>query len=148
MKKLAVLVTTLVLGASSVALADHAYAPSSSEIRDHRAPNYGRWTPRPATWSTLSSHSTLLRGRAVIDVNSRQRFTKLSLDTLGGSMFVDKVLIVFGNGQTQTVDLDKRLASRSAPLMIDLAGNSRMIDKVIVVGKSRGYRSSFALKAI
>jgi hypothetical protein len=80
-------------------------------------------------------------------VSSRQRFTKLQLDA-NGSMFVDKVMIVFGNGQTQTVDLDARLMSRSAPLMIDLAGNQRMIDKVVVVGRGRGYRSSFALKAI
>jgi hypothetical protein len=150
MKKLAILVTSLVLGASSVALATpsatSAYAPS--DIRDHRNPGYGRWTPRPIAWSTLSSHSSLsARGRAVIDVSSRQRFTKLQLDA-NGSMFVDKVMIVFGNGQTQTVNLDARLMSRSAPLTIDLAGNQRAIDKVVVVGRGRGYRSSFALKAI
>ena len=86
-------------------------------------------------------------GRATIDVSSQRRFTKLSLDAKS-SLFVDKVLIVFGNGERQVVEVNKRLGNYSAPLMIDLAGNTRKIDKVMVLGRGTRFRSSFALKAI
>ena len=157
MKKFAIVLTTLVLGASSVAFADHPavtadpYAPSTIRdkrdfdddgIRDRRG-----FRPRPHRWVILEDSAMLLRGRAVIDVSSQRRFTKLSLDAKS-SLFVDKVLIVFGNGERQVVEVNKRLGNYSAPLMIDLAGNTRKIDKVMVLGRGTRFRSSFALKAI
>ena len=156
MKKLAILITTLVMGASSVALADHTDAPTAYEpsklrdrdldndgIRDHR----GGWNrPRPHRWTTLAENAIMQRGRTVIDVSSQRRFTKLSLDA-NRPMFVDKVLIVFGNGERQVVDMNKRLGAYGQPVVIDLAGNARMIDKVMVLGRGR-IRASFTLKAI
>ena len=156
MKKLAILFTTLVLGASSVAFADHTIAPNAYEpsklrdrdfdddgIRDHR----GGWNrPRPQRWTTLAENAVMQRGRTVIDVSSQRRFTKISLDA-NRPMFVDKVLILFANGERQVVEMNKRLGAYGAPVVIDLAGNSRMIDKVMVLGKGR-IRASFTLKAI
>jgi hypothetical protein len=156
MKKLAILFTTLVLGASSVAFADHTIAPNAYEpsklrerdfddndgLRDHR----GGWNRPRQRWTTLAESTIMQRGRTVIDVSSQRRFTKLALDA-NRPMFVDKVVIIFGNGERQVVDLNKRLGAHGAPAVIDLAGNSRMIDKVMVLGRGR-IRASFTLKAM
>ena len=159
MKKLAILLTTLVVGASSVAFADHAIAPSPTNayepskirdrdfdadadgLRDHRG-----WRRPRQRWTTLAESTIMQRGRTVIDVSSQRRFTKLALDA-NRPMFVDKVLIVFGNGERQVVDLNKRLGAHGAPVVIDLDGNARMIDKVMVLGRGR-IRASFTLKAM
>ena len=152
MKKLAIIVTSLVLGTSSLALADHdtAIAPGKpyapSELGDH-GNHFGWRKPRPQHWSTLASNMMLSRGRTTIDVDSKLRFSKLSLDA-NGSLFLDKILIVFANGERQVVKVDKRLGRYSDPLVIDLDGRSRMIDNVMLVSKNTRFRSSVTLKAI
>jgi hypothetical protein len=143
-KKLAVLVTTLILGASSVALADHPtpnapYAPSDRVYR-----------PRPfptQSWTTLSSGRLSMRGRALVDVSSNERFEKLKLEAFG-AMFVDRIKIVFANGKSQVVEVDKRLGRRGeSSLTIDLEKRSRKIDKIVVYGRG-GRRAAFKLMAI
>jgi hypothetical protein len=148
-RALAITLTTLVLGASSVALADHTQAPPV--IRDHRGPDLDpspgdyrmRFRPNPRSWTELSGYAMSRFGRTVIDVKNPQHFRTLKLEAVRGATYVDRVLITFGNGQTQVVELEKMLSSRS-PMLIDLDGRARNIDKIVVLGRtSRGNRYGY-----
>jgi hypothetical protein len=152
--KIAALVTTLLIGASSAAMA----APSTSyapEVRDHRtpepyAPGIDHRMPQrpvaPARPTTLASNARLSRGHALIDVSSWKRFNSLELQAASGSMFVDKVVITFADGQTQVAEIDKQLGNGQSCATIDLAGRSRKIDKLVVYGRG-GRRASLAITA-
>ena len=136
------IITGLVLTLSTAAFAapsDHVYSPPA----DH---GFKRRPPMMKQWDTLSS-SKRLAGRTLIRVNSSEAYSKLKIEANLGSTFVDKVLITFGNGQTQMVDLDKRLTAH-APLLIDLDGYQRKITKVVLVGRSAGWRSSINVLAV
>jgi hypothetical protein len=153
MKKLGILVTSLVLGLSSVALAtpagygtatrDHRGPAIAPIVRDHRPP-----LAQPARWSTLASNAKLTRGRALIDVSTKKTFTKLQL-TSTGPMFVDRIAVTFVNGRTRVIEVDKRLVGRTA-LAIDLpglAGRSRVIDKLVIYGRGNA-RAVLTVKAL
>ncbi len=127
MKK--ILTTALVLGLSSAAFA----APGGAHYGN--APHGTFHRPMPATWSSLSTLSRI-QGKQTINVRGLKAYSKLKLDATVGTTFIDKVVIVFGNGATQTVNLDKNLAARATPLLIDLDGRNRRISKVVVYGKS------------
>jgi len=142
MKKIAALVTTLILGASTAALA----APNGPNVRDHRAP-YSQFRPQLPSWTLLSQNASLARGRDKIDVSSSARFTKLKLEASRGSMFIDKVVITFANGERQVVNLDKTIGARTGATTIDLTGRSRQISKIVVSGKG-GFRAGYSLAAV
>ncbi|NVB77023.1 MAG: hypothetical protein HOV81_01390 [Kofleriaceae bacterium] len=145
--KIKALITTLVLGTSSVALA----APA---VRDHRAPapvvvaqgNWHRPAPRPMYPVTLAS-SQKINGRELIRVAASQRaFTKLELRSKAGRTKLDKVMITFANGGTQLIDCNKLLTG-SETFSIDLKGNSRNIKSITLVGSS-GRRASLDVVAV
>jgi len=147
MKKL--IITSLVLGLSSAAFAapgsqgyndrdrdrdEHGLRqPAPPQIRDHRM---------PLRWMALSSNLRV-SGKKAIAIRSQAVFSQLKLEAAAGSTFIDKVVITFGNGRSQTVNLDKWLTSRT-PLSIDLNGNLRKVTKVTVYGKG-ARRSSIKL---
>lgn len=153
--KIKALVTMLVLGTSSLALADHV----SPTVRDHRTaparpapipakplikpaytpvqakpvqpPGFG-WTARPV----LLANNTHLAGRALVQLPARTRpFTKLELRSNNGRTNIQSVQIVFGNGQRQVVKIGKAVTAKT-PLTIDLAGNARHIKSVTLIGNS------------
>lgn len=141
------LITTLVLGSSSVALA----APT---IRDHRAPVaapvqaafWHRPAPRPMYPVTLAS-SQNVKGRELIRVSSTQRaFTKLELRSKAGRTKLDKVMITFGNGRTQLIDCNA-VIKKGQTYSIDLKGNTRNIKSITLVGKS-GRRALLDVLAV
>jgi hypothetical protein len=164
------LITTLVIGSSSVALA----APT---VRDHRTSDYSptidhrnaidinasadirfqqRQRPvRPMppvyvapTWVTLANDMQV-NGRTSIKVSPTARqFTKLELRAEQGNTSIDKVMIVFGNGRSQVVDLKTRLGKRDSSVSIDLTGNARSIERIVLVGRSNGRRASLDVLAI
>jgi len=153
MKKL--IVTGLVLGLSSAAFADHA-----KPLTHHRdvAPAYkgpgfqhqlrpadSLRRPQPMQWASLST-AKKISTKQTIAVNSRQAYSKLKLEAASGNTFIDKLVIVFGNGTRQVVELDKSLAMRGMPMFIDLEGQNRRISKVVVYGKS-GRRASINVLA-
>lgn len=159
--KISALVTTLALGLSSVAVA----APNRPVVRDHRAPivqpqrplarpavrpivrpAVRPWTrPAPVRWTVLDTAST--RGKfQVINVSSRQRFSTLKLEATRGAALIDRVMITFGNGRTQTIDLDRRIGGNSAPYLIDLSGDDRYISRIVVVTKGR-TRAAYTVSA-
>ena len=140
--KTKILTTALILGLSSAAFAAPGYqAPQHAE---HFRPG---GVHRPQAWTSLSTMSlSRFQSKQTINVAGRQAFSKLKLEAATGNTFIDKLVIVFGNGRTQTVDLDKNLAMRGAPLFIDLDGSNRRISKVVVYGKS-GRRASINVLA-
>jgi hypothetical protein len=151
MKKL--IITGLLLGLSSVAFADHEkplghhrdVAPAYKAPGFGQRPTEGFRRPMPAQWTSLSK-SKKVRNKQTIAVNSRAAYSKLKLEAASGRTFIDKLVIVFGNGRTQVVELDKSLAMRGMPLFIDLQGQNRRISKVVVYGKS-GRRASINVLA-
>lgn len=149
MKKL--IITGLVLGLSSTAaLAAPAAKVPYGHTLQHAKPGNAKFEERrlpPALlqWKTLES-SKRIASKQTFDVGGRQAFSRLKLEAARGSTFIDKVVIVFGNGMRQVVDLDKTIANRAAPLLIDLDGKNRRIAKVVVYGKS-GRRAAINLLA-
>lgn len=148
--KIKALVTTFVLGTSSLAVAaptvrDHRAPqvlpkpvpakplPAPPQARPAPAPGFGfGWQARPV----LLANNKHISGRTVIQVpTSARMFTKLELRANSGQTNIQRVLIVFGNGQRQVVQLRKTVNNRT-PLTIDLAGNARHIKSVTLIGNS------------
>lgn len=174
--QLKALITTLILGSSSVALAD-------TQIRDHRTPTHtiatttvvapapvvtkptlvvtnrldgrvdGRWNivrrRQPLTYVSLANNLAL-DGRANIALKpTKRQFSKLELRAEGNGRTRVKVIVFFGNGRTQTIDLDAKLHSKKQrAISIDLKGDTRNIERVILVGKSNGRNASVDVLAI
>jgi hypothetical protein len=170
------IITTILLGTSSLAAADTGYVT----VRDHRTqplpapapiyqapapvyqvqpapPAYQQAESYKASWIrhivqpvaqpvTLAS-SQRLNGREIIKVNESLRaFTKLELRAKSGRTNVDKVVITFGNGQTQTIDCNRTLQANES-FMVGLQGNQRNIKRIVLVGKS-GRRASLDVLAV
>jgi hypothetical protein len=142
------IVTTLILGSSSLALA----APT---VRDHRTPVAAfqptyqaqfRPAPRPMIRPVVLKNDARVQGRDVIRVNNTRAFTKLELRSQAGRTQLDKVLITFGNGKSQVIDCNKTLNGNES-FSIDLAGNARNIKKIVLVGKS-GRRAAIDVIAV
>lgn len=162
--KIKALITTLVLGSSSVAMA----RPVSPEsVRDHRtvieddcndvhtlpapAPVYqGRWNrTRPVNWNTSGNYyhqpAPMLLGsglhfsgdgRTFLAVGlDKGRFTTVRLDGFTGRTLIQQVAIEFEGGQVQVVRSLDRVLDGSRPLMLDLDGGARRIARVVVYGK-------------
>lgn len=148
--KIATLVTSLILGMSSVAAAaPGAPAVHANPVAARFAPPMYRPLPQHTRWTLLETARPSRFGRQVIDVHSRARFTKLKLEATRGVAMIDKVMITFANGRTQVVNLDKRLMGYGASsfTVIDLDGfNGRQISKIVILSKS-GMRSSYSISA-
>jgi hypothetical protein len=142
------IIATLVLGTSSVALAapnNPAFAPQVRDHRDYRMP------PRFERWQQIATGS-LVRGRDLVRVNAG-KVDKLKLELVGpGSMFVDKLVITFGNGRSQTIEVDAWVTGRAGTAVLDVKGANRNITSIAVHGRgqSSGFRAgaSFRLLAI
>jgi len=108
------------------------------------------YRPVPAPqWITLLNNASI-KGRTTIDLNNTKRlFTKLELRAEGtGRIDIDRVMIQFGNGQRQIVNIDRKLSKQSPTLAIDLKGETRAIDKIVIVGKTSGRAASLDVLAL
>lgn len=149
--KISALVTSLVLGISSVAAA----APGAPAVHQHPvaaarfAPPMVRPLPSPTHWMLLDTAKPSRFGRTVVDVNTKARFSKLKLEAVRGVASIDKVVITYANGRTQTVELDQRLGGYGAKSfsIIELDGrNARQITKIVILSKF-GSRASYSISA-
>jgi hypothetical protein len=89
-------------------------------------------------------------GKDTIEVGAaRGRFEKIELVRNGGEgeTKVNRVEITFGDGQVQTVRLDRRLTDRDNALQIGLVGGERGIRNVTVIGSSYG-RSGIQVRGL
>ena len=138
------IIATLVLGASTAAVADP--GPSVTFRGEARwgqpqEPMYQRdyrshWRNNN-TWVALTSPLQLDRGRTMIDVNQRRPFQQLRLQTTYGMSFIDRVVVRFDNGERQVINVNQRLSTRNPMINLDLEGQRRRVDRIIVMGDSR-----------
>jgi len=153
MKKLAAIVTTLVLGTSSLALARPARLGDDGwrerqELRLDRDHATGQRTYRP-TWVALSGATRLEQGRDVIPVGTAQgRFTQLRFQAAAGASAIDRVFIRFGDGHWQVADIGKRLDASTPIVEVPLEGLRRNIDQIIVTGSSGGRQAAYQVFGI
>ena len=143
------LITTLVLGTSSVALA----APT---VRDHRtlpAPHAQPYRPAPRptgyAYPVKLAAAQKVDGREVVRVSpSTRAFARLELRSISGRTKIDKVMITFANGGTQIVDCNKLLANGEI-YSISLKGSpvARNVKSIVLVGSS-GRRGALDLIAV
>ena len=149
--KIHALVTALVLGSSSLALAAPGYTAPAA--RDHRqpAPVYAYGWHEPVLRPVLLANDTRLDGRALINVSSAMRmFTRLELKAQNGRTNIERVLITFANGQRQYVPLTGKqqgILRANKSVTIDLDGGARNIKSVMLIGSS-GRRATFDVLAV
>ncbi len=150
----ALLATLLVIGSSTVALADpivrdhrdsdEAQAPAQVEVRDHRNVDKDMDARRRLpVWSVLSSNDRLWNGRTRINVSSWRNLTELRLVATKGSLEIEKVQVKFTDGDVQTFAPDRIIGARSQSLTINLSGHDRV--KSIVVSGQGNRRASFEI---
>ena len=166
------LITTIALiGSSTAALAAPAsYSPvvrdHRTQVTDHRASIDAsaqadiRFAPvaRPAlpirpmppVYAPVTlADNTQLNGREVIRVAQGTRsFNKIELRAEQGKTTIDKVIVTFGNGRSQTFELDTKLSKKQPTVSLDLNGQSRSIQRIVLVGKSNGRNASLDVIAV
>lgn len=153
MSKLTSLITMLVLGTSSVAIADsglsfHASAqaswgtPASAPVvRDHRsmyAP-YHQATRVRGTWVSLSEPMQLARGRGVLDIDSRMSLNQIRLQSASGQAFISTITVQYVNGASQVVTLNQWLDAYNPIAQFNL-NRTAQVDSIFING-SRGMRA-------
>lgn len=68
----------------------------------------------------------------VIPITSAEGvFTKLKVKVTAGSLNMHKMVVVYGNGQRDEIQLKHNFGRGGATSVLDLAGNKRVIKKVI-----------------
>jgi hypothetical protein len=169
-----VIIASLVLGSSSVAMADPGITVSAKLQVPHATVVVRDRDQRPAPpppvarpmhdrlWWGRSRQPVILAsgvrfagdGRTFITVpDEGRRFRSLQISPAGGRTFIQQVYVEFDNGQEQVVrDLDRTLTGDQS-LTVDLEGNRRIVRRVIVYGNNsysgrRRGAGGFTLTAI
>ncbi|NVB77024.1 MAG: hypothetical protein HOV81_01395 [Kofleriaceae bacterium] len=140
MKSLKAIITTLVLGSSTMAVAQPAirdHRESFSYYDGHRDDGYRddsyrndmRWRRmRPVTLASNMSLSAHDRG-AFVSLDSRfgAGFQRVRLDgDMNGRTFIDSVVLRFADGRTQAVSVRQVLSRRNPSITIDTYGATGM----------------------
>lgn len=163
MSKLKALIATLVLGSSSIAMAQPSFRDTSSSYdrserfdrsdrfgRDQRIDRDRRWDrdeqtqpqfggPRVyrTSWVSLAEPMQLSHRRDAIDVNQRGTFTQLRLQTAAGTSFIQRVIVHFHDGGRQVVEINRTVDPTHRMLQFLLDGNNRRVDGISIVGRSQ-----------
>lgn len=154
MKKLTALITTLVLGASSVAMArparliDNGWRERQELRIDRERERFSGQRHYRPTWVALSGATRITAGRDVIPVGAQQgRFTQLRFQTTEGASLIDRVLIRFSDGRWQSTDVGRQIDPRNPMVEVVLDGDRKKIDQIIVLGAG-GRRASYQVFGI
>src|SRR5690242_1903677 len=115
------LITMLVLGSSSVAMAhpvsNVGFEGGPVSIRDHRPTFVPQWT-------MLGTENQIANGAVKFRVNAATgKFSMLRLQTTAGKSLINRVEIQFGNGARQVVALNQYLTASNPRITIDLDGD-------------------------
>ena len=157
MKSLKILVTTLILGTSSLALAEPIVRDHRSDDRfddryydnnryddrfdgrriesDQRVERFRFRRMRTAPVMLAQNMEVSLRRPAFLSLNG---MTKLRFDADEGHAYIHSIILTFSNGAQQTIDIRQRVTSRSMPLTIDIDNRAT---GVYVYGSTRGRGS-------
>jgi hypothetical protein len=154
MSKLTALITTLVLGASSIAAADTAVAfqasaklrpaPAVIPARDHRIGTTAVPSMYRAPWVALSQPLMLdNNGRNAIRLATPSRYSQLRLQSTAGRSFVDSVIVRFADGSRQEIQVNKTLDARAPMVNLNIS-NRASVERVVIKG-STNRRASVQL---
>ena len=161
MKSLNVLITTLVLGSSSLALAepivrdhrsDDRYEDRSDDRFGDRFGDRDRFQDRHLDRDERMERFHRNRMMPVrladdLEVNMREPafiqlgqggIRQLRFDSDEGHAYIHSIVLVFSNGAQQSLDIRQRVTSRSMPLTIDIDPRATGI---YIYGKTRGRGS-------
>lgn len=166
MFKLNALIATVVLGASSVAMAQPggSFHDSSRPVvvnpptaqgfdwrsdqgsdqrvdrdrRRDRRDDDRQDRPRQyrASWVSLAEPMQLTRGRDRIDVAQRGTLTQLRIQTVAGASYIQRVIVRFKDGSRQVVEINRTVDLNNRMLQFTLDGNNRRVDSIAVIGRS------------
>jgi hypothetical protein len=156
MSKINTLITTILLGASSTAIAssydgygDYDAYGDYDDDRDRGRRSYfdewdrDRWygdDPGPRryrrAWVPLG-YADLADRRERIYVDDRGTFTQLRVQTTGGRAFLDRVIVRFRDGSRQVESVRQILDPSNRWIQFELDGNNRRIDAIVLVGDAR-----------
>ena len=123
MKSLKILITTVILGTSSLALAQ----PFERDHREHH---------RIAAITLANNLEIGMRQPAYLSLNGSVQ--RLRFDADEGHAYIHSIVLVYANGSTRTMDVRQRVTSRSMPLTIDIDGRAT---GVYIYGSTRGRGS-------
>jgi hypothetical protein len=127
MKTLKALVATAILASSTLAAAQPAF-------RDHRYEDQSSQRYRERRGPVMLAQNLELDRRQPAFIRLDGRTSQLRFDADDGRVFIDRVVMTFANGQSQTISLRQRLNDRSRPLTINVDGRAT---GVYVYGMSR-----------
>jgi len=155
MSKMKALITALVLGTSSAAMAapsvtftahaEASWGTVSPNIRDHRTlttyPTYqSPATFARGTWISLAEPMNMARGRATIDINSRSAFNQIRLQSASGSSFIRTVTVQYVNGASQVITLNQWIDAHNPMAQFNL-NRPMQVDSIMINGQ-RNARGS------
>ncbi|MBL7826028.1 MAG: DUF2541 family protein [Saprospiraceae bacterium] len=72
-------------------------------------------------------------------------FTGLQLKVKRGPINMHRVVVHYGNGETQEIELRENFRAGSASRIIDLPGNKRVIRKVVLFYDTKNFAASKAV---
>lgn len=72
-------------------------------------------------------------------------FTGLQLRVKRGPINMHRMIVHFGNGETQEIELRENFRAGSASRVVDLPGNRRVIRKVVLVYDTKNFANSKAV---
>jgi len=159
MSKFNALITMLVLGSSSVALADTSFSFSGSAqaswgtptVRDHRTSPTPVYQPtyQPAYHSgaTLTRGSWMslaapMSGNANLRLTSQAVLNQIRIQSAQGASYISTVNVRFADGSRQTLNLNKWVDSRNPMLQFSLNRTGR-VDRIQINGSAQGRRASY-----
>lgn len=148
----ALLATLLVIGSSTVALADPAVrdhrdadaAQSQVQVRDHRDLDKDMDARRRLpVWSVLSANDRLSDGRVKINISSRRQLGELRLQATKGSLEIEKIQIKFTDGDVQTLTPDQMISAGNPSLTVAIQSHDH-VKSIVVTGRGN-RRASFEI---
>jgi len=103
--------------------------------------------PRANKWVLLGERLVNDRpDRDVIDVTSaRGEFSAILIKVKGASVDFHKVVVVYGNGRRQEIEMRETIAAGGSSRVIDLAGTERVIRKIEFVYDANTIRGRKAM---
>jgi hypothetical protein len=138
------MVSTVMLTVVPMAEAQRGPDRDYYEESEQRRSWWQRWRrgagPKQAHWEVLGAQTVSLfgRDRDVIQVGRKEgRFSALKLRVARNDVFVNRVIVRFGNGEEQEINLRKVVPQGSESEPLDLDGDQRFIDSVELHYRSR-----------
>jgi len=123
--KITALLTTIVLGTTSIAAAKPAARTTGTETV----------TLTAGTWFALTEPMSLSRGRDEIKLSSTTAFTTVRVQATAGSSSVRSISVFYAEGGGKVFDLAATLDAGHPMVEVALDGAHR-IEKIVVVGTS------------